>query len=92
MLRSTQDWPEWWDWELDLTLDHLREQMVRRKFSETDLREMLEKTSSLREDDEFGRWLAETTRNSQPWAVVLEPQFKEQTLLVITAYAVGPLE
>jgi hypothetical protein len=71
-VRSGSDWPEWWEWELDLSLDHLREQMIRRKFSETDLREMLERAKNLREDEEFGRWVAETTRANQDWEVVLD--------------------
>ena len=82
--------PEWWEWELDLELDHLREQMVRRKFNETDLRAMLERATGFRQDDEPGRWLVDTTRNRQPWAVVVEPQRAEERLLVITAYKVEP--
>jgi hypothetical protein len=92
MVRSQDDWPDWWDWELDLSLDHLRKQMLRRKFSETDLREMLDRTSNLREDDEPGRRVSETTWESQAWEVVLEPQMRERTLLVITAYRVEPLQ
>jgi len=34
-------WPEWWDWELDLS-PHLLERMVDRGFSEVDLRRMME--------------------------------------------------
>jgi hypothetical protein len=49
------DWPDWWGWELDFSLDHLREQMLRRGFSEIVLREMLQRASGLREDVEFGR-------------------------------------
>ena len=59
-------WPEWWEWELDLTLDHLREQMSRRSFNEIDLREMLENATGFREDEEFGRWVIDTSRNREP--------------------------
>jgi hypothetical protein len=85
------EWPEWWDWELDLDLDHLRERMVSRKFSETELREMLEQATAIHEDDEPGRWRIDTTRDRQPWEVVVEPQLDERVLLVITAYRVESL-
>lgn len=84
-------WPEWWDWELDLNLDHLREQMVRRGFSETELREMLERAAGFREDDEFGRWVIDANKDQDPWEIVVEPQFKDRVLLVITAYKKEPL-
>jgi hypothetical protein len=35
-------WPDWWEWELDLSLPHLRKRMIDRGFSETDLLTMLE--------------------------------------------------
>jgi hypothetical protein len=85
------EWPEWWGWELDFGLDHLRDQMTRREFSETDLREMLERATNFREDEEFGRWLIETVNHHQPWAVIVEPQVDDRILLVITAYRVEPL-
>ncbi len=90
MVRKA-DWPEWWEWELDCGLDHLREQMVRRRFSETDLREMLERATTFREDEEFGRWLIDTMHKGEPWAVIVEPQQTEKVLLIITAYKVEPL-
>jgi hypothetical protein len=85
------EWPEWWEWELDLGLDHLREQMIRRGFGELELREMLEFATGFREDEEFGRWLVETAYDHQPWAVIVEPQVSDRILLVITAYRVEPL-
>ena len=66
------EWPEWWEWELDLDLDHLREQMIRRRFSETDLREMLENAAAIREDDEPSRWVVECRRDREPWEVVVD--------------------
>jgi hypothetical protein len=88
MVRSQDDWPEWWEWDLDLSLDHLRDQMVRRKFSETELRDMLEQATGFCEDDEVGRWLVQTTRNGKTWAVIVEPQPRDRSLLVITAYMI----
>ncbi len=35
-------WPEWWDWELELS-PHLLKRMADRGFSELDLRAMLDR-------------------------------------------------
>ncbi len=35
-----QQWPEWWDWELELC-PHLLKRMMDRQFNEIDLRKML---------------------------------------------------
>jgi len=81
------DWPEWWDWELELS-PHLLKRMVDRRFSETDLRLMMEDATGLREDDEPGRWLVETWHASRPWEIVVEPDREDRLLVVITAYPV----
>jgi hypothetical protein len=39
MVRA-RPWPDWWEWEIDLT-PHLLKRMEDRDFSEVDLREML---------------------------------------------------
>jgi hypothetical protein len=39
-MRSSGEWPEWWEWELELT-PHLLKRMVDRQFDEVDLRTML---------------------------------------------------
>ncbi|MGH8474366.1 MAG: hypothetical protein ACRER2_01100 [Methylococcales bacterium] len=38
-----RDWPEWWDWEIELT-PHLLKRMEDRNFNEVDLREMLQRS------------------------------------------------
>ena len=35
--------------------------------------------------------MAETTKDGDPWAVIIEPQNDEQKLLIITAYKIEPL-
>jgi hypothetical protein len=35
-------WPDWWEWEPELS-PHLLKRMADRRFTEVDLREMLEK-------------------------------------------------
>lgn len=81
------DWPAWWDWELEFT-SHLLKRMVDRRFSETDLRSMMDRAVSLREDAEPGRWVVETTHQSASWEVIVEPDEADSLLVVITAYRV----
>jgi hypothetical protein len=80
-------WPEWWEWELEFT-SHVLKRMIDRRFSEIDLRSMLEEATSLREDDEPGRWVVETSHDSRSWEVIVEPDRAEQLLVVVTAYPV----
>ena len=81
------EWPEWWKWELELS-SHLLKRMVDRGFSEIDLRLMMTHATELREDDEPGRWVLQTTHDSRPWEMVVEPDPADQLLVVITAYPV----
>lgn len=79
------DWPEWWDWELELS-PHVLKRMIDRNFSETDLRLVLESASTLHEDVERGRWVIETRHGARNWEVIVEPDVRERLLVVITAY------
>ena len=82
------EWPDWWSWELELS-PHLMKRMIDRRFTEADLRMMLEDAVGNRENHEEGRWWIETEFDGRPWAVIVEPLLEEQVLLVITAYAVS---
>jgi hypothetical protein len=84
------EWPEWWDWELELS-QHLLKRMVDRQFNEVDLREMLEQATAHRPNHEPGRWAIETRHADEDWVVIVEPLSDEMILLVITAYPVGGL-
>ncbi|MEX1095328.1 MAG: DUF4258 domain-containing protein [Planctomycetales bacterium] len=81
------DWPDWWDWELELS-PHLLKRMIDRNFSEADLRLMMERATSLSEDYVPGRWIAVTTHDSDIWEVIIEPDVEDEVLVVITAYPV----
>ena len=81
-------WPEWWEWELELS-PHLLKRMVDRGFSEVDLRLMMERARVLRETGDPERWIVETTRNSVPWEIIVEPDLIDRLLVVITAYPVS---
>jgi hypothetical protein len=82
-------WPDWWDWELELT-PHVEKRMEDRGFSEVDLRRMLEHARGLRPDVVDGRHVVETSHAGQAWEVIVEPDELDQLLVVVTAYRVEP--
>ena len=51
-----------------------------------DLRRMLEKAADLRRDIVEGRWIIRTRQQRRHWEVIVEPDFAERLLIVITAY------
>lgn len=67
---------------------HLFKRMEDRRFTEIDLRRMLERASDYREDVVEGRWLIETTHRRKPWEAIVEPDAERQLLVVVTAYPV----
>lgn len=87
-LSSRRDWPEWWNWELELS-GHLLRRMVDRGFTETDLRGMLQDANRLEPDVEPGRWVIGAKWLGNGWEVVVEPDRESRRLVVITAYMVG---
>jgi hypothetical protein len=83
----TRKWPEWWDWELELS-PHLLKRMVDRRFSETELRQMLHAASACYRDVVPERWVVEARHRKAPWEIVVEPDMGSRMLVVITAYPV----
>ena len=84
---SRRGWPEWWDWELELS-PHLLKRMSDRRFTEIDLRRMLQRAADYREDVVAGRWVIETRHGRKAWEVILEPDRERRLLVIVTAYAV----
>ena len=84
---NRRGWPGWWDWELELS-PHLLKRMTDRRFTEIDLRRMLERASGYREDVVEGRWIIETRHRGRAWEVIVEPDGERQLLVVVTAYPV----
>jgi hypothetical protein len=81
---DSREWPEWWNWEVELT-PHLIKRMADRQFSEVDLRTMLaDATDYIPEADD--RFIIVTSREGRGWEVIVEPDYADQVLLVITAY------
>ena len=67
---------------------HLLKRMTDRRFTEVDLRRMLERASGYRENVVEGRWIIETRRRGSAWEVIVEPDRERQLLVVVTAYPV----
>lgn len=81
------NWPDWWEWELELS-PHLFKRMVDRDFSEIDLRRMVSVASNVRQDVVPDRWIISARHRRKPWEVVVEPDVESRLLVVITAYPV----
>ena len=59
-----------------------------RRFTEIDLRRMLERASGYRKDLVEGRWVIEARHGGKAWEVIVEPDPGRQLLVVVTAYPV----
>jgi len=59
-----------------------------RRFTEIDLRRMLQRASGHHEDVVDGRWVIETRHRGKAWEVIVEPDQERQLLVVLTAYPV----
>lgn len=86
---ARQKWPSWWDWNLELS-PHLVKRMVDRRFTEVDLRRMLQKASGLRRDVVEGRWIVKAQHADAAWEVIVESDEAQQLVVIITAYQVEP--
>ena len=80
-----QAWPDWWEWELELT-SHVFKRMDDREFNELDLRAMLDRAKTYRVGDLDGRWIVESKHHRRRWEVIVEPDRKAKKLVVVTAY------
>lgn len=78
-------WPPWWDWELELS-PHLLKRMEDRRFTEVDLRTMLQRAQGVERDVVPGRWLVRARHRRRAWEIIVEPDASAQLLVVITAY------
>ena len=76
------------EWDLDLS-PHLIKRMADRRFTELDLREMLEEASRCQKDVVEGRWVVKARHRGRSWHVIVEPDTSVQLLVVVTAYPIG---
>jgi hypothetical protein len=68
---------------------HLVKRMVDRRFTELDLREMLEAAAGYRADIVEGRFVVAARLRGKRWEVIVEPDSVVKRLVVVTAYASG---
>ena len=50
---------------------------------------MIDRARALRGAGVSERWIAETSHNSAPWEIIVEPDSIDRLLVVITAYPVS---
>jgi Domain of unknown function (DUF4258) len=79
------DRPDWWSWDLAFT-EHVEGRMAERGLSDVGLRTMLEDATSLIQRGRRGRWTVQTRYEDRPWVVVVEPDWDERLLYVVTVY------
>ena len=60
-----------------------------RRFTELDLRAMLDEARSYRPDAAAGRWVIEARRGRRNWEIIVEPDADLGVLVIITAYVTG---
>jgi hypothetical protein len=63
--------------------------MVDRRFTEVELRRMMERARRYRPDVVRGRWVIASRHRGRRWEIIVEPDFELEILLVITAYPLG---
>lgn len=76
--------PDWWDWELAYT-EHVVSRMEERGVSDVELRTMLRSPISV-QPGRHGRWQVETRHAAHRWTIVLEPDFEDRVVFVVTVY------
>ena len=60
--------------------------MEERDFTELEVRRMLDAASSMRPTRAPGRFVVSSRRRGTPWFVVLEPDFADRLVYVVTAF------
>ena len=66
--------------------------MVDRRFTEVDLRRMLERPNNYSVDVIEGRWKIETRHKRKEWEVIVEPDSERKLLVIVTAYPLDELK
>ena len=59
-----------------------------RRFTEIDLRRMLERAASYREDVVPGRWVIQTRHRGKAWQAIAEPDRERHLLVIVTGYPI----
>jgi len=67
---------------------HLLKRMLDRRFTEVDLRRMLQRATAYGPDVCEGRFAIDTRHKGKPWQVIVEHDVEDLLLVVVTAYPV----
>lgn len=78
-------WPEWWQWELELS-PHVLKRMVDCRFTAVDPRRMLEVAQRYRKDVVVNRRVVVIRHRRRQWEILVEPDWGAGLLVVVTAY------
>ena len=63
--------------------------MLDRRFTEVDLRTMLEHALSLERGIVPGRWTVRARYRRRSWEIILEPDDESRLIVVVTAYPIN---
>ena len=66
--------------------------MIDRRFTEVDLRRMMEHARGYAPDIVEGRWAIKAHHRRRPWEIIVEPDNEQELLVVITAYPIEKLK
>ena len=67
---------------------HILKRMADRRFTEVDLRRMIEYATSFKRDVVKGRWVISSRHRRRHWEIIVEPDFDAKLLVAITAYPI----
>ena len=90
MAKRRKEWPDWWDWKLELR-SYTYKRLKERDCTEIEQRRMMKHATTYKPAKLEGRWVVETRFRGAPWKVVVEPAPEKRTLVVVTAYEVVKL-
>jgi archaeosine-15-forming tRNA-guanine transglycosylase len=76
---------EWLDWDIEIGYHASKRSQVR-GFNETDLRILITDAAGFRPSDVEGRFVLHSRLGADEWRVVVEPDFEEHKLIVVTAW------
>lgn len=66
----------------------MERRLIKREFTEIELRRMTEHATGFDRDDKEGRWVIAVRLRRADWEIIVEPIPEEEVLEVVTAYEV----
>ncbi|HPD15644.1 MAG TPA: hypothetical protein PLE19_11875 [Planctomycetota bacterium] len=78
---------EWLDWEIEIGY-HVNKRSLARGFNETDLRTMVADVVAILPSHVEGRFVLHARLGREQWRIVVEPDYDERKLAVVTVWRV----